>query len=300
MCTDSTTRSPTTARRRPGAVWRRAADASTPGARTPPDAARTGPGVRRAGYWHYHDHVVGTEHGTGGIHKGLYGPVIVRRVGDLLPDKTFTIVFNETMINQQKHEGPDLPAIVGERVEFVMITHGDLYHTFHLHGHRGPQPYGPAHRADDPSQIIDNRIVGPGDSFGSRCSRAARRTRSLDVPLPCATPRRPRDGGPLHREGSATGRFPRTWRTSTSVCRSDRVGPRACPAALPVGPVQGGRVRERGGRKGAVSAPPCAPPRPAGAREGPLCRRILTGPESGHPQVRPARSCDASEPCRTR
>lgn len=32
-----------------------------------------------AGYWHYHDHVVGTEHGTGGIRKGLYGPVVVRR-----------------------------------------------------------------------------------------------------------------------------------------------------------------------------------------------------------------------------
>ncbi len=42
-----------------------------------------------AGYWHYHDHVVGTEHGTGGIRKGLYGPVIVRRKGDILPDKTY-------------------------------------------------------------------------------------------------------------------------------------------------------------------------------------------------------------------
>ncbi|WP_460716148.1 multicopper oxidase domain-containing protein, partial [Microbispora hainanensis] len=26
-----------------------------------------------AGYWHYHDHVVGTDHGTGGILLGLYG-----------------------------------------------------------------------------------------------------------------------------------------------------------------------------------------------------------------------------------
>lgn len=32
-----------------------------------------------AGYWHYHDHVVGTDHGTGGIRKGLYGPLVVRR-----------------------------------------------------------------------------------------------------------------------------------------------------------------------------------------------------------------------------
>jgi FtsP/CotA-like multicopper oxidase with cupredoxin domain len=120
-----------------------------------------------AGYWHYHDHVVGTEHGTGGIHKGLYGPVIVRRAGDILPDKTYAIVFNETMINQMEHAGPDFRATVGERVEFVMITHGDLYHTFHLHGHRwAHNRTGLLSGPDDPSQIIDNRIVGPGDSFG--------------------------------------------------------------------------------------------------------------------------------------
>ncbi|GAA3777147.1 multicopper oxidase domain-containing protein [Streptomyces chiangmaiensis] len=120
-----------------------------------------------AGYWHYHDHVVGTDHGTGGIRKGLYGPVIVRRVGDILPDKTFTIVFNGMMINQHEHEGPNLLATVGERVEFVMITHGDMYHTFHLHGHRwAHNRTGLLTGPDDPSQIVDNRIVGPGDSFG--------------------------------------------------------------------------------------------------------------------------------------
>lgn len=54
-----------------------------------------------AGYWHYHDHVVGTEHGTGGIRKGLYGPVVVRRKGDVLPDTTFTIVFNDMTINNE-------------------------------------------------------------------------------------------------------------------------------------------------------------------------------------------------------
>ncbi|MEU6220754.1 multicopper oxidase domain-containing protein [Streptomyces sp. NPDC047022] len=120
-----------------------------------------------AGYWHYHDHVMGTEHGTGGIHKGLYGPLIVRRQGDILPDKTCTIVFNETMINQSKHGGPDFEAVVGERVEFVMITHGDLYHTFHLHGHRWARNRtGLITGPDDLSRVVDNQIVGPGDSFG--------------------------------------------------------------------------------------------------------------------------------------
>ena len=54
-----------------------------------------------AGYWHYHDHVVGTDHGSGGIRKGLYGPVVVRRKGDILPDKQFTIVFNDLTINNR-------------------------------------------------------------------------------------------------------------------------------------------------------------------------------------------------------
>ncbi|WP_189934488.1 multicopper oxidase domain-containing protein [Streptomyces sulfonofaciens] len=119
-----------------------------------------------AGYWHYHDHVVGTEHGTGGLRAGLYGPVIVRRKGDILPERTFTIVFNDMTINNLP-AGPDLEATVGERVEFVSITHGEYYHTFHLHGHRwADNRTGLLTGPDDPSQVVDNKIVGPGDSFG--------------------------------------------------------------------------------------------------------------------------------------
>ncbi|WP_212915069.1 multicopper oxidase domain-containing protein [Streptomyces sp. TS71-3] len=119
-----------------------------------------------AGYWHYHDHVVGTEHGTGGIRAGLYGPVIVRRKGDILPDRTYTIVFNDMTINNVT-PGPDLEATVGDRIEFVSITHGEYYHTFHLHGHRwADNRTGLLTGPDDPSQVIDNKIVGPGDSFG--------------------------------------------------------------------------------------------------------------------------------------
>ncbi|WP_030676822.1 multicopper oxidase domain-containing protein [Streptomyces cellulosae] len=121
-----------------------------------------------AGYWHYHDHVVGTEHGTQGLRKGLYGAVIVRRAGDILPDKTHTIVFNDMLINNKSgHSGPDFEATVGDRVEFVMITHGEFYHTFHLHGHRwADNRTGMLTGPDDPSQVIDDKIVGPGDSFG--------------------------------------------------------------------------------------------------------------------------------------
>ncbi|MFK0119024.1 multicopper oxidase domain-containing protein [Streptomyces sp. NPDC090994] len=119
-----------------------------------------------AGYWHYHDHVVGTEHGTGGIRNGLYGPVIVRRAGDVLPDATHTIVFNDMTINNQS-VGPDFEATVGDRVEFVSITHGEYYHTFHVHGHRwADNRTGLLTGPDDPSRVIDNKITGPADSFG--------------------------------------------------------------------------------------------------------------------------------------
>ncbi|RAJ91452.1 multicopper oxidase [Streptomyces sp. PsTaAH-137] len=123
-----------------------------------------------AGYWHYHDHVVGTDHGTGGIKKGLYGPVIVRRKGDILPDpgKTFTIVFNDMTINNKAaHEAPTFEATVGDRVEIVMITHGEYYHTFHMHGHRwADNRTGMLTGPDDPTQVLDNKICGPADSFG--------------------------------------------------------------------------------------------------------------------------------------
>ncbi|MEU0083234.1 multicopper oxidase domain-containing protein [Streptomyces sp. NPDC006274] len=121
-----------------------------------------------AGYWHYHDHVVGTDHGTGGIRKGLYGPLVVRRKDDILPDKQFTIVFNDMTINNRPAaDPPNFLATVGDRVEIIMITHGEFYHTFHMHGHRWADnrtglPTGP----EDVSRVIDNKITGPADSFG--------------------------------------------------------------------------------------------------------------------------------------
>ncbi|MQS38724.1 multicopper oxidase domain-containing protein [Streptomyces katsurahamanus] len=121
-----------------------------------------------AGYWHYHDHVVGTDHGTAGIRKGLYGPLVVRRKGDILPEKQFTVVFNDMTINNRPgHASPDFRATVGERVEMIVITHGEYYHTFHLHGHRwADNRTGLLAGPDDVSRVIDNKITGPADSFG--------------------------------------------------------------------------------------------------------------------------------------
>lgn len=121
-----------------------------------------------AGYWHYHDHALGGEHGTAGLRAGLYGGLVVRRKGDILPDRTYTVVFNDMTINNKS--APDTPmfeANLGETVEFVAIGHGDQLHTFHLHAHRwANNRTGYLTGPDDPSQVIDTRDLNPGDSFG--------------------------------------------------------------------------------------------------------------------------------------
>lgn len=121
-----------------------------------------------AGYWHYHDHALGGEHGTAGLRAGLYGGLIVRRRGDIVPDRTYTVVFNDMTINNKI--APDTPmfeANLGETVEFLAIGHGDQLHTFHLHAHRwANNRTGYLTGPDDPSQVIDTRDLNPGDSFG--------------------------------------------------------------------------------------------------------------------------------------
>jgi FtsP/CotA-like multicopper oxidase with cupredoxin domain len=121
-----------------------------------------------AGYWHYHDHAMGTDHGTEGVRKGLYGALVVRRKGDILPDRQHTVVFNDMTINNaMAPNAPVLEARLGERVEFIAIGHGDMYHTFHLHAHRwANNRTGMLEGPNDPSQVIDNRDLNPGDSFG--------------------------------------------------------------------------------------------------------------------------------------
>ncbi|MEU3270343.1 multicopper oxidase domain-containing protein [Saccharomonospora sp. NPDC006951] len=121
-----------------------------------------------AGYWHYHDHAMDGEHGTEGIRTGLYGALIVRRPGDLLPQRQYTVVFNDMTINNKM--APDVPVIeanLGERVEFIAIGHGNTFHTFHLHAHRWAENRtGYLEGPNDPSRVIDNRDLNPGDSFG--------------------------------------------------------------------------------------------------------------------------------------
>ncbi|WP_200207011.1 multicopper oxidase domain-containing protein [Micromonospora coerulea] len=137
-----------------------------------------------AGYWWYHDHVVGGPHGTQGLSAGLFGGLVVRRPGDPKPDRTYVTAFGDRQsINLRRGDATDtcdaanpqpgptcLVARKGERVEFVVIGIGNDMHTFHLHGHSwadtrtgmvaNGQPFA------DSVPVIDNKTLGPGDSFG--------------------------------------------------------------------------------------------------------------------------------------
>jgi FtsP/CotA-like multicopper oxidase with cupredoxin domain len=126
------------------------------------------PGSR--GYWPYHDHCMGGPHGTLGIESGLFGALIVRAPNDPTPDRPpFVIVMSPgfTINLRRAPYTPIFKANLGERVEFVVIGMGDDFHTFHLHGHRWVDnrtgiPTSPA----DDSPVIDNKTLGPADSFG--------------------------------------------------------------------------------------------------------------------------------------
>lgn len=121
-----------------------------------------------AGYWHYHDHCMGTPHGTEGIRSGLFGALIVRKPQDPAPAKTFVVVMSERFINLKKAPNtPTFEADEGQRVEFVVIGHGELFHTFHLHGHRwvDNRTGAPSSLTDD-LKLIDNKTLGPAESFG--------------------------------------------------------------------------------------------------------------------------------------
>jgi FtsP/CotA-like multicopper oxidase with cupredoxin domain len=121
-----------------------------------------------AGYWPYHDHALGGEHGSEGITKGLYGALVVRRRGDLRPDRQFVVVMKDDGLNNRV--APDTPtfrARRGERVEWIVIGMDNFPHVFHLHGNRWSDtrtgyPSGPGESAP----LIDAKEVLPATSFG--------------------------------------------------------------------------------------------------------------------------------------
>jgi FtsP/CotA-like multicopper oxidase with cupredoxin domain len=75
---------------------------------------------------------------------------------------------NNITFNTRRAPRTPMPeANLGERVEFVVIGHGELFHTFHLHAHRWADTRtGLVTSETSEVQLVDNRTVGPADSFG--------------------------------------------------------------------------------------------------------------------------------------
>lgn len=122
-----------------------------------------------AGYWWYHDHMVGTESGTGGIASGLTGGLVVRRPDDLRPDvPTFVVAMGDNFsIDYETY--PDTPNFVakeGQRVEFLVYAWGNETHAFHLHGHSWADNRTGIFGEDSETPAVDNKTLGPASSFG--------------------------------------------------------------------------------------------------------------------------------------
>jgi manganese oxidase len=119
------------------------------------------------GVWLYHDH---GPMDPLPVHKGLFGPLLIRRAGAPRPQREFNLIFhafnpsvtgfdrNFACVNGRSYAGntPTFEANVGESVAFNVFAIDNDFHTFHIHGHRWTDPSG---------VVIDNQTLGPGDSF---------------------------------------------------------------------------------------------------------------------------------------
>jgi FtsP/CotA-like multicopper oxidase with cupredoxin domain len=119
-------------------------------------------GPQSYGTWPYHDHSSSMHES---IPQGLYGVIRIYKRNERPPDRRFVVAFAEHLgfntINGRAFIGntPTFTAKVGETVEWNVIGMGELFHTFHTHGHRWLSPAG---------EPIDNQEIGPGSSFTVR------------------------------------------------------------------------------------------------------------------------------------
>jgi FtsP/CotA-like multicopper oxidase with cupredoxin domain len=118
------------------------------------------------GAWIYHDH---GPMDPLPLYKGLFGPLLIRKAGEPRPDREFFVGLHSFQpvatginrafgaVNGRAFAGntPTLRASVGDRVAFHVYAIDNDFHTFHLHGHRWT----------DNGTVVDNKTLGPGDSF---------------------------------------------------------------------------------------------------------------------------------------
>jgi FtsP/CotA-like multicopper oxidase with cupredoxin domain len=114
------------------------------------------------GVWPYHDHSPSMEASIAG---GLYGALSIFGLRERRPDREFVSFLAQfgdySSINGRAFVGntPVQRAKVGDRVQWDVLTLGDDFHTFHVHGHRWRGPDGVPE---------DTRTLGPADSFRVR------------------------------------------------------------------------------------------------------------------------------------
>ena len=120
-------------------------------------------GVDAAGVWPYHDHSTSM---TDSISGGMYGALSILGRDEEAPDREFVVYFAEQLdfrtINGRAFVGntPVFHAKIGELVQWDVLGIGDLFHTFHVHGHRWQTA-----RSFD---FEDTRTLGPAESFRVR------------------------------------------------------------------------------------------------------------------------------------
>lgn len=138
---------------------------SGPGANVKPGQTftyRLEAGADSAGVWPYHDHSPSM---TDSIEGGLYGALSILAPGERPPDREF-VVFLETHLGFMTIDGrafvgntPVFRARVGDLVQWDVLSLGDDFHTFHVHGHRWARPDG---------SVLDTQTVGPAESYRIR------------------------------------------------------------------------------------------------------------------------------------
>jgi FtsP/CotA-like multicopper oxidase with cupredoxin domain len=115
-------------------------------------------GKDSAGAWPYHDHSTSMDESIAG---GLYGMLSILGKRERKPDREFVVALTSMRgfmaINGRAFLGntPVFRSHVGERVRWDVMTLGDDFHTFHVHGHRWLRNGVPE----------DVRTIGPAESF---------------------------------------------------------------------------------------------------------------------------------------
>jgi FtsP/CotA-like multicopper oxidase with cupredoxin domain len=138
---------------------------SGPGANVKPGQTftyRLVAGPESAGVWPYHDHSPSM---MDSIEGGLYGALSILAPGEKAPDREFVVYLESQQgfmtINGRAFVGntPVFRARVGETVQWDVLSLGDDFHTFHVHGHRWRTPDG---------AVRDTQVIGPAESYRIR------------------------------------------------------------------------------------------------------------------------------------